>query len=514
MKWAIIYKEEKAGPVILAALMLVKMILQYALVHPAFELHRDEYLHLDQANHPAWGYISLPPFNSWTAWVIRVMGNDPFWVRFFPALWGSLSILVVWKIAGELGGRLFAKVMVSLAVIFSIILRLNILFQPNSFEIFSWTLFYLLLLRFVKYQKPVHVYLMAVVLALAFLNKYNIMFMGAGLGAALLISPQRKILLSRHVWYAAVLFLVLIVPNLVWQYQNGIPFFRHMEQLARTQLVNMSRMGFVKEQLLFFLNSIFLLVLAWIAFYRHHAFRPYRFILLGSLLSIVLYVYFRAKGYYAAGLYPVILAFGAVYLEKITAHKKFWRSVAVATCILIFLPFLRIAFPYMSPQRMEEEKEVYSKVGLLRWEDGREHHLPQDFADMLGWRELAYKVDSAVNMLGGTEQLLVIANNYGQAGAINYYSVNKLQAVSFNADYLDWFPVGMPVRHVIRVITLEDDDDDPERRQERSLCDTLIFAGEVENRLAREKGTKIWVMKNVRGDVWPILTKEIAEHKR
>ncbi|KKX47100.1 hypothetical protein L950_0228290 [Sphingobacterium sp. IITKGP-BTPF85] len=28
---------------------------------------------------------------------------------------------------------------------------------------------------------------------------------------------------------------------------------------------------------------------------------------------------------------------------------------------------------------------------MLTWEDGKEHQLPQDFADMLGWKELAKK---------------------------------------------------------------------------------------------------------------------------
>lgn len=27
--------------------------------------------------------------------------------------------------------------------------------------------------------------------------------------------------------------------------------------------------------------------------------------------------------------------------------------------------------------------------GILRWEDGRQYDLPQDFADMLGWKEIA-----------------------------------------------------------------------------------------------------------------------------
>jgi hypothetical protein len=86
--------------------------------------------------------------------------------------------------------------------------------------------------------------------------------------------------------------------------------------------------------------------------------------------------------------------------------------------------------------------------------------------------------------------------------------------VSFNADYLDWFPLGKPIKHVIRVMEAEVDDDDPERNQERSLCEELILAGQIEHPLAREKGTKIWIMKNVKGDIWPLILEEIAQAKK
>jgi hypothetical protein len=513
MKWQDT-SEEKKGIWILLALMTMKVIMQYLLIHPSYDLHRDEYLHLDQANHLAWGFISVPPFTSWVAWMIKTLGNDVFWVKFFPAFFGALTVYFTWKIVEELGGKLFAKVIVALAIVFSVILRLNTLFQPNSFEIFFWTAFYYFLVRYIHRQKPVNLYIMAFVLALAFLNKYNMLFLVAGLVPALLISPERKILLSKHAWFALALFLFLIHGNIVWQVHNGVPFFKHMKELADTQLVNMSRAGFIKEQFLFFLNSIFLLIIAFIGFFRYRPFKPYRFIFLGSAITILLYLYFRAKGYYSIGLYPVLLAFGAVYFEHLTPGKKYLRVASIAFILLLFLPLLRLAFPYMKAEKMVAESTIYRDVGLLRWEDGKEHHMQQDFADMLGWRELAYKVDSAVNTLKEKDKVMILTNNYGQAGAINFYTINNIQAVSFNADYLDWFPVGQPVQHVIRVMTMEDDDDDPGRTQERSLCDTLILAGEITNRLAREHGTKIWVMKNVKGEVWPIILKEIEEHKK
>ena len=94
----------KFPALILVSLMAVKIAAQYFLIHPSFDLQRDEYLHLDLANHPAWGYMSVPPVTSWIAMVIKLLGNDVFWVKFFPALFGAFTMFFCWKIVEELGG--------------------------------------------------------------------------------------------------------------------------------------------------------------------------------------------------------------------------------------------------------------------------------------------------------------------------------------------------------------------------------------------------------------------------
>ena len=86
--------------IIFLLLISLKFILQYIIVDPLYELHRDEYLHLDQADHLAAGYISVPPFTAWNSWLIKLLGGGIFWVRFFPALWGAITVALVWKMAG------------------------------------------------------------------------------------------------------------------------------------------------------------------------------------------------------------------------------------------------------------------------------------------------------------------------------------------------------------------------------------------------------------------------------
>ena len=330
----------------------------------------------------------------------------------------------------------------------------------------------------------------------------------------MLLTEHRTIFRNKQFYYAMGLAGLLVSPNLIWQYQNGFPVFKHLDELARTQLVNVSRMGFLKEQLLFFMGSLFVIVAAFVAFTIYKPFRKYRIFGLTFLFIISLFVYLKAKGYYAIGLYPIFLAFGAVYLEKIMQVKriKYLQPVIAALPILMFFPMLKIAFPNRTPQEIRQHAQQYKDFGLLRWEDGKDHDLPQDFADMQGWKELAQKVDVVMASIPDNEQTLLLCDNYGQAGAINYYSANKnMGAVSMNADYINWFRLDKEIRNV--VLVQEASDDDPERKKERPMFETVERAGEITNEFAREKGTAIYVLKGAKTNINEIIRKEITERK-
>src|SRR5690606_22910443 len=128
--------------------------------------------------------------------------------------------------------------------------------------------------------------------------------------------------------------------------------------------------------------------------------------------------------------------------------------------------------------------EPYKKLGMLRWEDGKEHELPQDFADMLGWKELARKTDSVYALFPKSENTLVLCDNYGQAGAINYYTKKEIKAVSFNADYVNWFNLNLYYTNLIRVKTFEEKS--TEFEETSPFFEKGIIAGQINNKYARE----------------------------
>ena len=494
--------------------ILLKIVLQYQLVSPGYELHRDEYLHLDQGKHPAFGYLSVPPFTSWMSYLVLSLGNSEFWVRFFPALFGALTMLLVWKTIEELKGGLFALTLGAVAILFSVLLRLNILYQPNSMDTLSWVFLFFCVIKYINSHNSKWIWLAALGFAIGFLNKYNIFFAVVGLLPALLLTEHRNIFLKKSLYLSIILACLIISPNLWWQYQHDFPVFYHLRELTNTQLVNISRVSFLKDQLLFFIGSLFVLLAGIVAFLIYPPFKKYKVFLYSFIFTMGVFILLKAKSYYTIGLYPIIIAFGSVYLEHLLQHgwKKWLQPVAIVVPLLLFLPFIQIAFPLKSPSEIKANPGKFREFGLLQWEDGKEHDLPQDFADMLGWKELARIVDSCYETIADKEHTLIRCDNYGQAGAINFYTKNKnMQALSYNADYIYWFPKNK--KWVNLVLVKDIYDTDKERNNEKILFDTVYLGGRVKNEFAREKGTGVYILLGAKPVVNEILKKEIEEAK-
>lgn len=500
---------------ILLGFILTKFLLQYILFNSFYDLHRDEFLHLDQADHLAWGYLSVPPVTSWISYLIKLLGNSIFWVKFFPALFGALTILVVWKIIEELKGDMYALVLGATCVLLSVLLRLNFLYQPNSLDVLCWTAFYFSIIKYFNREESKWLFIAAIVFAIGFLNKYNIVFLLMGLLPAFAFTDQRKIFRQRNLYLAILLSLLLIAPNLYWQYSNHFPVFHHLKVLIATQLVHVNRWLFLKEQIFYFVGALPVIIASLYGLLFYEPLKKFRFFLWSFIFTLGIFIYFRAKGYYAIGVHPVYISLGSVYLANILniSYYKYFRPVVLAVPVIFYVLLFRVFYSIENPSEVLENKEEYQKLGLLRWEDGNDHVLPQDYADMLGWKELAAKVEVIYNRLPKQSQTVILCDNYGQAGAINYYVKNKsIKAVSFNADYINWFDLKRKTDNVIRIKEFNYSHDELEKTS--PFFQHSIAADSVTNPMSREYKATIFVFTMSKIDVNQRLRFEIEEEKK
>jgi hypothetical protein len=126
----------------------------------------------------------------------------------------------------------------------------------------------------------------------------------------------------------------------------------------------------------------------------------------------------------------------------------------------------------------------------LQWEDQKLHATTQDYADMLGWEELAVGASSSFNRIPEHERssTTLFASNYGQAGALDHYrkKYDLPATVCLNSSYALWSPDTIRTQHFIYIDDEYPDDLKPMFKQ-------MVKITEVQNPYAREKGTAVYL---------------------
>jgi hypothetical protein len=324
------------------------------------------------------------------------------------------------------------------------------------------------------------------------------------------MTDLRKIFFNRYFYFSLAIGMILVLPNLLWQYNHQFPVLLHMKVLKETQLNHIDRLDFLKSQLMIMLGALPLIITAIFAFFRYSPFRKFRVVGFIFLLTIAIFTFLKAKDYYALGLYPVLFAFGAVFLEKRMAGKfKTIAPVYIALNLLLFIGISKFIFPLLTPAEITQNKEKFESMGLMRWEDGKNHHLPQDFADMLGWKEMAAKAFIAYNSLSDNEkrETLVFCDNYGQTGALNFYNRGKMaEAYSFSTDYLFWIPNELKIKNILLIGNIPDENI-------QKLFEHFAKVAVVENENARERGTSIFLLKGAKEEFSELFKAQIERRR-
>ncbi|MFK7936130.1 MAG: ArnT family glycosyltransferase [Saprospiraceae bacterium] len=492
---------------ILLPLAITKLLLHF-LTNTNYGLHRDEYLYVAESEHLSWGYMEVPPMIAVIGkMAMTIFGNTVFGVRFFPAIIGAISILLIGVMARDLGGKKYAQGLAGLAFLLSpAFLGSNQLFQPVSFNQFMWLLSAFFTVKILRCGAPKYWYALGITAGLGFLTKYSIVFFFTGLIVGFLLTPYRKVFTKKEPYIALGIALFIAFPNLLWQIKYDLPVMRHMADLASSQLVNVGVGDFILPQFLFH----FAAVPIWLAGLFWFLKQPtYRILGITYLVVIGLLLALSGKAYYSIGAYSMLFAAGGVFWERQLEQK----AVYIFTPLLLLNLFL---IPYSIPIFKIEAMKNYlawmaEHAGIdapLRWEDGVYRDLTQDYADMHGWDELPAKVAKIYHQLSPEEQAktLVWGGNYGHAGALNFYrkEYNLPVVYSFNSSFVMWTPDTLDIEYQIQV---EDNYQSPSPYFEET-----ILLDSITNPYARDPGY-IYLKRGAKGDLGKIWQEIVAEER-
>jgi len=514
--WPSFDLKDKLFWAVTAVFMFVKLSL-HLLTNTNYELHRDEMLYFNMADHLSFGYASVPPVIGFLAFLVKsVFGYSVFGIRLLPALAGVATIYLTAKIVKDLGGGFLALIIALTSFLLSPgFLLFDTLFTPNVFEQFVWTWILYLMLRMVNTNNPKIWVSIGILLGISFLIKYSVLFLIAGFFFALLLSSHRKLLVSKYFYWAIAIGVLICLPNLIWQYNHNLPVFYHYSELQRSQMTNMTRINYFID--LFSLNIVATLIwlfglVALILFKRE---RKYQFFGIASLLIIFFFMLWKGKGFYNLGLIPFLFAIGAFAMEKYFVNRL--KLISYAT-LLVVIPTSLLAMPFALPLLTFGQMEKYSErlhhpavVPFIRWEDGKIHPVNQAFADMTGWKELVGIVANAYCELTLEEQkncTIYGERTYGYAGAINFYGekYNLPDAFTFNDCYVIWAPDTIPFGPMIYINYGKNGID--------KLFENVKVAGKVNDPYFREMGLKVFLCTNPRPEVLSVYQQLAIEEKK
>ena len=449
-------KQQKSTTII-AVFAIIKFLIPFLFINAAFELHRDEYLYLADADHLAWGYIEMPPMLAVMGAISKLFGSSLYAVYFWGSLFGALKIILIGKIVLELKGNVYAVFIACLAFLSSGYLRINILFQPNFLDGFFWTWAVYLIIKLINTNNKTFFYYLGICFGLGMLAKYTMAFFVLAFFISVLLTPNRKWLLNKHFYFAMLLGLLIFSPNLYWQYDHHFPVLHHMELLRNQQLQYTSRAEFLMNQIIMFFPCFFIWMMGlWFLLVKKEG-KKYSAIAIIYFAVIFLLLWFKGKPYYAASIYPSLLAIGSVYVESlIRSHKiKILHWAIPAYMLLATILVFPVAVPFLSPAQLDQfYQSVHAeKMGVLNWEEKKNNPLPQDFADMLGWKEMAEKTAKVYHRLPDSvkQKTMVYGDNYGDAAALSFYrkKYGLPEIYSDDASFAFWLPQKFDIEYFL-----------------------------------------------------------------
>jgi hypothetical protein len=299
-------------------------------------------------------------------------------------------------------------------------------YSMNSLDILFWLAAAYLLVGLAEQPTTRRWLVLGLVLGLGLLNKTSVLWLGAGIAACLAFTDLRSQLRSRGPWLAGATALLVFSPYVLWNLANGLPHLEFMRNASAEKYSSLTRVGFVVDQLMNMnppVVLVALLGLGWSLF----ATDGRRFRSLGTVFVstfAILFVNPHSKPEYVAAAYTLLFAGGGVAIERL--GRRWGRLVPLTAGGLLVLFGVVIA-PLALPMLPVETYVRYTRVlGIApSTAEAKElAELPQFYADMHGWEDLARSVSAAYLSVPEAERPTTVAlvGNYGEAGALEHFA--------------------------------------------------------------------------------------------
>jgi hypothetical protein len=469
---------------------------------------RDELYYLASAEHLGFGYVDHPPLIGLIAWLVRsTLGDSLFAVRLLPAIAHAVAVGLAARLAREMGGGRYAQFLAALATALApIYLGLCGILSMNAFDVLAWAALWLISARALRKDAPRLWLWFGVVAGVGLQNKISVLFLAFGIVAGLVVTRRWRVFRSRHLWAGGAVAGLIFLPHVLWQWHYGWPTLEFMANATREKNVSMPPLVYLREQVVqMSALAAPLWVAGLVALLTGRRFLAYRPIGWAYLAVLAIMLATNAKPYYLAPAYTALFGAGAVAIEAVRLSTA-GASLRIGMVLLVVVSGV-LSAPLAKPMLPTDAYLSYTAALGMTPGVGERHELgrlPQHFADMHGWPELAANVARVFAALPAADRAraCIFVQNYGEAGAVDVLGapLGLPRAISGHNSYYLWGPRGCTGEVVIVFGGRREDHEEVFTSVEQAAVHTCTDCMPYEN------NRPIWVARGARvpfSEIWP-----------
>jgi hypothetical protein len=402
--------EKPRTETIALTLIAVAVAIAHLLTNSRYGFHRDEFQFLSDARHLDWGYVAYPPFTPFVERIsLGIFGLSMVGLRLASVIAQSIAIVVTGLMARELGGGKLAQIAAALSVALSALpLFQGTEFQYTTFDYLWWVLIAWCVIRLLQSENPRWWLAIGAIAGIGLMTKYLILFYILSVLAGFLLTRARRYFLNRYFLAALALTVLICLPNLLWQVHHHFISYQFLQSIHKRDVGEGRAKGFVSQQ--FWICTNLFAAPLWmaglIAFLRSSRYRVLAFM---YLLPMAFLFLSKARGYYLAAAYPMLIAMGAVVGETWLARLNTgWRR----TVELAFFTGLAGFGAYICAIVLP----IASSGPLMHFALNNNGDLREE----TGWPQIVQQVAAIRHALPPEQRANVgiLVRNYGEQGAI------------------------------------------------------------------------------------------------
>src|SRR5215472_13765264 len=173
-----LYRSADLAPAVLIVAFI--SFVAHVLVGNNYGYFRDELYVLAMSQHPAFGYVDVPPLVPWITALPRLLTGNALWaIHVISALVCAGTIILTGLMARLLGGTRWVQGLAALASATALILlAIGSVYTYDVFDEFWWTLCATILIVLLRDEHPRHWLAFGLAAGLGLLTKETILFWG------------------------------------------------------------------------------------------------------------------------------------------------------------------------------------------------------------------------------------------------------------------------------------------------------------------------------------------------